>query len=376
MTTSSRPTAIGIHIYSGAFTLGVSEYFEILGQWEEGPWGGKTFEMNFPNVPHPMTKAEWPVAEMKARGVNLMYANPPCACWSAVGSHLGVDDPRFQFTLNAAEAAMEVSPDFFILESVPMAWTSGQAAYEEIARRFRDECGMATTIFLTNGLLHYGTQSRNRFHLIAHKKEMNFPEPMIGWRDVPTVRDLIGDLEDSAVYVGSGDELAVPNHIVRRPPDGDLRVMQELKEGEKWNNAANRLTERDGIPAKRGRMIASRLLMDSTVNTVLDIDALTHPTQNRTLTLREGARLCGYPDSFEFAVNTKNDRGLGTNSDVTQAVMPYMGRYLAERCMVSLESDIAKPDGLPMIDFRKIARPFSKKTYLKTKAADLASVAA
>ncbi len=167
----------------------------------------------------------------------------------------------------------------------------------------------------------------------------------------------------------------VPNHIVKPPTDNDCRVMAELKEGEKWNNAAIRVRER-GEEAKNGRMISSRLLMDSTVNTVLDIDALTHPTQDRTLTLREGARLCGYPDSFEFAVNTKNDRGLGTNSDVTQAVLPYMGRYLSQRCMVSLENEDATPDGLPVIDFRKLAKPFSKKTYLKTKAADLALVAA
>ncbi len=373
MVSSSRPTALGIHIYSGAFTLGVSDYFDILGQWEEGPWGAATFDLNFPTVPHPLTKDEWPVAEMKSRGVNLIYANPPCACWSAVGSHLGTADPRFQFTLNAAEAALEIQPDFFILESVPMAWTRGQSAYEEIAQRFRD-IGMATTVFLTNGLLHYGTQSRNRFHLIAHKHEISFPEPMLGWRDVLTVKDLIGDLEDNAVFVGSGDKLAVPNHIVRQPTDNDLRVMKELNEGEKWNHAADRVRAAGG-EAKNGRMIASRLFMDSTVNTVLDIDALTHPTQDRTLTLREGARLCGYPDSFEFAVNTKNDRGLGTNSDVTQAVLPYMGRYLAERCMVSLENDIAEPDGLPLIDFRKIARPFSKKTYRKTRDADLAAMA-
>ena len=35
-------TAVGIHIYSGAFTIGVEKHFKILGQWEEGPWGAKT----------------------------------------------------------------------------------------------------------------------------------------------------------------------------------------------------------------------------------------------------------------------------------------------------------------------------------------------
>lgn len=360
----NEATAIGIHIYSGAFTIGVETHFKILGQWEEGPWGADTFNLNRPHIPHPLTKAEWPVAQHVGK-VNLVYTNPPCACWSAVGSHLGTGDPRFQFTLTAAQTAMALKPDFFILESVPMAWTKGQSAYESIAANFR-KIGYGTTILLTNGILHGGTQSRPRFHLIAHRYEIDFPAPEVTWQMVPTVGELIGDIAKLAVMPGETPK--VPNHVTRPLGPSHQMVLEELKQGEKWNVAAQRLRDL-GRDAKNGRLFACRLNEDSTCNTVLDLNALAHPTEPRTLTLREGARLCGYPDNFIFAVTDKH--GIGTKSDVTQAVLPPMGRYLAERVRVAMENSYAKPDGLPIIDFRKLASGLSRRAYLKTRDAFL-----
>ena len=106
---SNQPTAVGVHIFGGGLTLGMSQHLDILGQWEEGPWGAKTFELNFPNIPHPLTMSEWPIATHQGK-VNVLYANPPCAPWSMAGGRLGLNDPRLQFTKNCAELALKLKP--------------------------------------------------------------------------------------------------------------------------------------------------------------------------------------------------------------------------------------------------------------------------
>ncbi|KKL65998.1 hypothetical protein LCGC14_2149350, partial [marine sediment metagenome] len=125
----SRPVALGLHIYSGAFTLGMSRHFKIIGQWEEGPWAADTFELNFPKVPHPLALEDWPVRDVQPQ---VMYANPPCAPWSAAGSRLGMADPRVQFTKNCVELALQLKPEVFVVESVCRAWSpnGGRALFE------------------------------------------------------------------------------------------------------------------------------------------------------------------------------------------------------------------------------------------------------
>ncbi|KKL64114.1 hypothetical protein LCGC14_2168310, partial [marine sediment metagenome] len=141
------PTALGLHIYSGAFTLGMSRHFEIVGQWEEGDWGAATFELNFPRVPHPLTLEDWPTRDARP---TVMFANPPCAPWSAAGGQLGMADPRVQFTKNCMDAALTLKPEIYVVESVCRAWSPkfGRQLFEEYAERFQ-RLGYAVTILLT-----------------------------------------------------------------------------------------------------------------------------------------------------------------------------------------------------------------------------------
>lgn len=359
-----RPTALGCHIYSGSFTLGVSRVFDILGQWEEGPWGAATFELNFPGVPHPLKLEDWPVTSLTG-AVNLIYANPPCAPWSCVGGLLGMADPRLTYTRNVMDLALELKPEVLIIESVPRAWSpsGGQDFYTAFAEDFQ-RAGYAVTIYLTNALLVGASQWRERFHFIVHKHEFDIPKPTMTIESVPTVRDVIGDLEHSARWIG--EEPTLSNHVVKRPSPIELNTLRYLGEGDSYNDGVTR-AQAAGLEAKRARNIAQRLRYDSTSSTMVDIGAVVHPTADRMITLREGARLCGYPDDFVFALINRPTRTHDARSaDVTQAVLAPVGEYLAKLAQRSLDNLAAEPGTLRVINHCKVARPWSPGRYEKT----------
>ena len=315
-----RPRAIGIHIYAGTFTLGIQQAgFKIAGQWEEGPWGAKTFELNFPGVPHPLDRGDWPVAEARGRTA-LVYVNPPCAPWSMAGAKLGLADPRVVHTDTCVETALQIEPDFFMWESVCRAFTIGRPKVDEITEKFHQK-GYAITILFTNAILHGVPQSRERFILIAHRYQLDLQAPQVDYEKVVTVRQAIGDLEKSAV--ATGQKVKVPAHVYEPYDERGLNVAARLAQGGSWDKAYDQAVA-DGVPAKKARFLSWRLWYDAPCGTIADVTALVHPTQDRSLTIREAARLSGLPDSFEFAKHEGRKYRYSGNickEDVTQAVM-------------------------------------------------------
>ena len=77
--------------------------------------------------------------------------------------------------------------------------------------------------------------------------------------------------------------------------------------------------------------------------------------------MREAARLCSYPADFIFATN---DKGCGCSTDVTQAVLPVVGEYLARRFTIALDDVALEPSlGINVIDHRPLAKPFRPSVY-------------
>lgn len=347
--------AIGIHIYSGGFTCGIRQAgFEILGQWEELDAGYETAKLNFPDADHPLGPPDdWPL-ERFANKVDLVFANPPCAPWSPAGSRLGLADPRVQYTRDVAMAALNLSPEFLVIESVPRAWspTGGQLLYLELAEDFKRH-GYGVTILFTNAVLHGTAQSRARFHFIAHTKELRFTMPQLEDADIVTVRKAIADLEDAPDnWAGS--------HVRQPYDERALNVVQHLEEGEGWGTGYERAVKK-GLSAVKGRFVSGRLRYDAPSATILDIGALTHPTSNRAITMREAARLCGYPDDFFFARPARDKWWGGMPPEVTQAVMPPVARYLGE-VFYNCGQAVRTPE-LTVVDWRREGRRFSPHAF-------------
>lgn len=363
-----------MHIYSGAWTLGFMDSFEILGQWEELDAGTKTFKTNLEDkrgIPHILApSSEWPIEEFKRREVNLVYANPPCAPWSNAGGLLGMNDPRIQFAKNVSGAARELNPDFFVVESVCRAWspTGGRPLYTQMALDW-GRLGYAVTLFFTNTVLHGAPQFRERFHFIAHRFALDLsveePQP----ENIMTVWEAIHDLEHNATASPFEGTLPVANHIYEPYKPKAMNVVDRIGQGEGWDVGIDRCRA-DNVEFMKARFIAQRFRYNTTAPTLLDISQIVHPTQPRPLTMREGARLCGYPDWYEFAPNGRLSGYQANSAELTQAALPAVGRFLGRRFNRALDvgepiEPCKTPEDINVVDVRPLGKPYRPRLFTK-----------
>ncbi len=82
-----RPTAVGIHIYAGGFTVGVKQAgFDVLCHLEIGKYGVASVKANWPALPVHIGEENWPLKDLAKKEVDLLYSNPPCAIFSVAGT--------------------------------------------------------------------------------------------------------------------------------------------------------------------------------------------------------------------------------------------------------------------------------------------------
>ena len=128
--------AVGINIYGGGFTLGALEHFDVQAQLEEIDLGKDTWDLNFGHtaIHRPLKLEQWNAKQY--RGVEYVFANPPCAPWSAANMRPGfTNDKRFNdwrliLTKHTMDAGQEIKPQVFISESVENAYNIGASHYE------------------------------------------------------------------------------------------------------------------------------------------------------------------------------------------------------------------------------------------------------
>lgn len=342
---SSQLTALGINIFAGGFTIGVEQAgFEIVGQWEECGANSRTFDLNFgTRIPRPLKYTDWPLLD--APRLHLIYANPPCAVWSSANTYQGggvearMRDPRLAMTGRTMETALSLAPECFVSESVCNAYTMGRAYYDGWAEKWL-AAGYGVTYYLTDALLVGVPSTRQRFHFMAHRHELNIMEPNMKTFMPRTVRGAIADL---ATRFGH-----LPQHLPRRLAPETHASMAACKPGLQLNHVERARREAGGKPGPMPSFLVKRLLWDAPAFTMIKLaDGSVHPEAPRYITEREGLRLCGYPDNFIVV----------EHSAATQAVLPPVGRHIATICARSLDNGPAQRE-LEIVDHRELAKTY------------------
>ncbi len=337
--------ALGINIFGGGFTLGVRRAgFQVVGQFEECDAGKGTFDRNpkyFGGIPRPLRYGDWPLLDLPR--VDFLYANPPCAPWSAANTRLGQNvasrfaDPRLAMTVRTMQTALALKPSVFALESVARAYVIGRSYYDTWAQKFMD-AGYGVTYFLTDALLHGVASTRQRFHFIAHRNELSLVEPNMKTFMPRTTRAAIHDIMD---HFGQ-----LPHHMPKRARPEIANVIAHTEQGE----LMCKTLEAEACKFKFS-FLNRRMLWDAPAYTIVDLEQHAHPERARWLTWRESLRLCGYPDDFVV------DRPEGA----TQAVLPAMGEFLGRMAMTSMDAGRAQHE-LELVDWRDLAKPYRARS--------------
>lgn len=343
--------ALGVNIFGGGFTLGVlqSGRFVVNSQFEECDAGKGTFDKNpqyFGGIHRPLRFEEWdPFIDPR-----LIYANPPCAPWSAANVRKGINpgirhaDPRLAMTARTMQTAMQLKPDFFALETVARGYSMGRAYYDGWAEQWI-KGGYGVTYYLTDALLLGVPSTRQRFHFLAHKRDLLLQDNVDTRNFMPkTVSMAIADLMDHFGHL--------PHHMPKRMSAAAHHLCELVKEGriltgrdDKDNAELQRAVEAcEWAPS----FLNHKLVWDAPGYTVVNLEQHVHPRRPRFITKREGLRLCGYPDDFLVA----------QSQGATQAVLPTMGKHIAELAAQSLDCAAKAQIDLRIVDHRDAAKVF------------------
>ena len=296
--------------------------------------------------------------------IDILAGGPPCQPFSRAGrskirslvnsgSRSAVDERR-DLWHTFVTIAQELQPRVVLFENVP---DLGLADDSLIVRRMTREfegIGFNVDCRLLDAWRYGVPQHRQRLILIAVSEgEVSWPPTL----DPVTVRDAIGDLPSLGNGTGDrelryGDPQTPFQHRARlgmtdanrsmifdhmtRPVREDDREAFTLMDGAtSYSDLPDRLKRyRDDIfTDKYNRLDWARLSRSITAHIAKDGYWYIHPSEPRTLTVREAARIQTFPDSFRFA---------GTRShaftQIGNAVPPALAAAVAKSILGSLDS--------------------------------------
>ena len=242
--------------------------------------------------------------------IDGIIGGPPCQSWSEAGSLRGINDDRGKLFYDYIRILNDKQPKFFLAENVSgMLANRHSEAVQNIIKCF-EECGYNVSITLVNAADYGVPQDRKRVFYIGFRKDLNikfkFPEPTtLNASDKRTMHDAIGDLTDSAVPAlaknRANDNLQIPNHEYYVGAYSTIFMSRNRVRA--WNEqgftvqASGRQCQLHPQAPKMKFIEKNRRIFVPGKEDLY-----------RRLTVRECARLQGFPDNFEF-IYTDVDTG-------------------------------------------------------------------
>jgi DNA (cytosine-5)-methyltransferase 1 len=282
-------------------------------------------------------------------------------------------------------AALELRPKLFLMENVPGMQSARREnlSFLELAARMLEQKGRyRTAIWRLNASAFGVPQDRIRYFLVASRLGVLPTEPYGEYQDfhqrefdvdaLPpvTLEEAIFDLPPRAAASGAAAERWTPtepgcdtrsrrylskfsllrcsrlifNHAVRYHNDRDLELYALLRPGEDSIHALERYGRddlmryrRDVFDDKYARLRADRPSRTVVSHLAKDGNGYIHPTQVRSISIREGARLQSFHDEYAFC-GSPSDQWI----QVGNAVPPVLAEAIASSFLRLLEKGNSK----------------------------------
>ncbi|MFN4096260.1 MAG: DNA cytosine methyltransferase [Sphingomonas sp.] len=286
--------------------------------------------------------------------LDVLVGGPPCQGFSVYNHQRGLHDERSSLYLEYLRVVDGLKPNWIVLENVTGMMSAGGGATVHAIIDGLQRLGYAVEAKVLRAEEFGVPQERRRLVFIGNRLGLPImhPKPTHGPGLLPfvTIEDAIGDLprlangeEPGIVPYGSEARSdyqkemrrgsnSVQNHAAARLSKINLDRLAHIPQGGSWRDIPIELLPEGMKRAKRsdhtkryGRLSWTGLA--STILTKCDPHwgAYFHPDQNRTISVREAARLQSFPDWFEFK-GSRTDQYV----QIGNAVPPALGRAIAQ----------------------------------------------
>ena len=290
---------------------------------------------------------------------DVIIGGPPCQGFSMAGARIRsgfIDDPRNYLFKHYFNVVKTVRPKVFVMENVKGIMTmQGGKIFEEIHNIFQDEElleGKPYHLYhrLVRAVEFGIPQKRERMIIIGtiydnidienlwEKTREEIAKEIPSYFDMVTVQDAIGNLPKTTIdgnivnpepqseyqkYLASKNGV-ISNHTQTKHSDVAVDRMSRVNGGENFTALEEKINSIHS--GAYGRLCWDE--QAPTVTTRFDTPAggrFIHPTENRTLSPREAARIQSFPDDFVFYGNKTT-----VCKTIGNAVPPKISYFLAK----------------------------------------------
>jgi DNA (cytosine-5)-methyltransferase 1 len=392
---------IGIDLFAGAggLSLGFEQAgFDVVAAVEIDPVHCAVYQFNFPNcvvLPQSITKLTGAkirdAAGIGSRNVDVVFGGAPCQGFSLMVQRT-LEDPRNGLAREFIRLVQELNASYFVFENVKGLTVGKHRLFlEELVAAFN---AMNYQVLLPWRVLNassYGVpQNRERLILIGAREDVGLPEypkPLtkpagvakfaaIELPDSPSCEDALSDLPDPEQFNDLLKSDQVQPHRWIEPQSLYAREMRCLNETSwhfgyprQWNSKVltssirahhSEISRRRFAEARPGRVEPiSKFFKLSPTSVARTLRAGTdaargaftsprpiHYEQPRCITVREMARLQGFPDWFRFhSTKWHGARQVGNS------VPPPLARSVAAKLIEVMKIQPSQPEQtLPLGD--------------------------
>jgi DNA (cytosine-5)-methyltransferase 1 len=351
---AGRPSVVDLFCGAGGASLGlVKAGFDLRLAVDIDPTYGLSHQANLPGEFIAADLRELEVDKLgQAAGIgpgelDLLFAGPPCQGFSMMGSRV-VWDERNNLFQEVLRVAAGLRPRAVVIENVPGLITLAGGRYLRAILEGLAGIGYVAACAELLAAQYGAPQMRWRLVMVAWRDDLGipaghgFPQPTHGTTSIGdlvsnrtvtpedmagfvTTREAISDLPPVQAgelvdrYTGSpatayqqrmrhglGEQLW--NHYAARLSAANLARIATLKPGQDWRHLPREL-----LPPGMQRALRKdhtrryrRMTWDGVPRAVITrfrdpkTGEYTHPEQDRTISIREAARLQGFPDRFVF----------------------------------------------------------------------------
>lgn len=314
---------------------------------------------------------------LEIQNVDLIVGGPPCQAYSLVGRARSLDkmkgDSRNYLYVQYAKFLEKYQPKMFVFENVIGLLSAGKGIYLKNMERLFNKKGYKIEVFKVNAENFGVLQKRKRLIIIGWKDDFIPNLPALDSYDSGIssfVQYLFGDLPRLQAgsgknkftnYVSSTNDYlknsgirngidVVTQHIARPHRNQDkeiykiaVDIWENKMERLNYNDLPERLKSHDNRTSftDRFKVVANNLSSSHTVVAHIAKDGhyYIHPdiSQNRSLSVREAARLQSFPDDYYFEGVKEDANRTAAFRQIGNAVPPLLAKEIAKQIKAQLQ---------------------------------------